>query len=171
MEEFIWSEIAKHINEEEFKKLTLEQKQVQCTNLYYFICEQISRRKPKLGLENAQVNQGESQRTVPDSFPNSDSLSSNLEVSEDNNDPQAHLGSSDHPSVQSLQEVNYNRQKGLVTRSINFFRTHCQNPNFNQTQWKQAKQRLENQICQMEASCLEFLKLPTLTFVEATNTR
>ena len=59
MEEFIWSEIAKHINEEEFKKLTLEQKQVQCTNLYYFICEQISRRKPKLGLENAQVNQGE----------------------------------------------------------------------------------------------------------------
>jgi hypothetical protein len=94
-----------------------------------------------------------------------------LEVSEDNDDPQAHLGGCGHPSVQSLQEVNYNRQKGLVTRSINFFRTNCQNPNFNQTQWKQAKQRLENQICQMEASCLEFLKLPTLTFVEAIDIR
>jgi hypothetical protein len=94
-----------------------------------------------------------------------------LEESEDNDNPQAHLGSSGHPSVQSLQEVNYNRQKGLVTRSINFFRTNCQNPNFNQTQWKQAKQRLENQICQMEASCLEFLKLPTLTFVEAIDIR
>jgi hypothetical protein len=126
---------------------------------------------PELGLENAQVNQGESQRTVPDPFLNSDSLSSDLEVSEDNEDPQAHLGGCGHPSVQSLQEVNYNRQKVLVTRSINFFRTNCQNPNFNQTQWKQAKQRLENQICQMDASCLEFLKLPTLTFVEAINIR
>jgi hypothetical protein len=171
MDEFIWSEVAKHINEEEFEKLTLEEKQVQCTGLYDFIREQISRMNPELKLENAQVNQGESQWTVPDSFPNSDSLSSDLEVSEDTDNPQAHLESSGHPSVQSLQEVNYNRQKGLVTRSINFFRTNCQNPNFNQTQWKQAKQRLENQICQMEASCLEFLKLPTLTFVEAIDIR
>jgi hypothetical protein len=171
MEEFIWSKVAKHINEEEFEKLTLEQKQEHCTSLYYFIREQISRMNPELELESAQFDQGESQWTVPDSFPNSDSLSSDLEVSEDNDDPQAHLGGCDHPSVQSLQEVNYNRQKGLVTRSINFFRTNCQNPNFNQTQWKQAKQRLENQICQMEASCLEFLKLPTLTFVEAIDIR
>ena len=171
MDEFIWSEVAKHINEEEFEKLTFEQKQEHCTSLYYFIREQISRMNPELGLDNAQFNQGESQWTVPDSFPNSDSLSSDLEVSEDTDNPQAHLESSGHPSVQSLQEVNYNRQKGLVTRSINFFRTNCQNPNFNQTQWKQAKQRLENQICQMEASCLEFLKLPTLTFVEAIDIR
>jgi hypothetical protein len=171
MEKFIWSEVAKHINEEEFKKLTFEQKQEHCTSLYYFIRKQISRMNPELGLENAQVNEGESQRTVPDSFPNSDSLSSDLEVSEDNDDPQAHLETSGNPSVQSLQEVNYNRQKGLVTRSINFFRTNCQNPNFNQTQWKQAKQRLKNQICQMEASCLEFLKLPTLTFVESIDIR
>ncbi len=144
MDEFIWSEVAKHTNEEEFEKLTFEQKQKHCTCLYYFIREQISRMNRELGLDNAQFNQGESQRTVPDSLPNSDSLSSDLEVSEDNDDPQAHLGSSGHPSVQSLQEVNYNRQKGLVTRSINFFRTNCQNPNFNQTHWKQAKQRLEN---------------------------
>ncbi len=92
-------------------------------------------------------------------------------MSEDNDDPQAHLGGCGHPSVLSLQELNYNRQKGLVTRSINFFRTNCQNPNFNQTQWKQAKQKLKNQICQMEASCLEFLKLPNLTFVEAIDIR
>jgi hypothetical protein len=171
MEEFIWSKVAKHINEEEFEKLTLEQKQEHCTSLYYFICEQISRMNPELELESAQFDQGEYHLAVPVSFPNSDSLSSDLEVSEDNDNPQAHLGSSGHPSVQSLQEVNYNRRKGLVTRSINFFRTNCQNPNFNQTQWKQAKQRLENQICQMEASCLEFLKLPTLTFVEAIDIR
>jgi hypothetical protein len=171
MEEFIWSEVAKHINEEEFKKLTLEEKQVQCTNLYYFIREQFSRMNPELGLENAQFDQGESQMTVPDSFPNSDSLSSDFEVSEENDNQQAHLRSSGHPSVQSLQEVNYNRQKGLVTRSINFFRTNCQNPNFNQTQWIHAKQRLENQLCQMEATCLDFLKLPTLTFVEAIDIR
>jgi hypothetical protein len=171
MEEFIWSEVAKHINKEEFEKLTLEDKQVQCTNLYYFIREQFSRMNPELGVENAQFDQGESQMTVPDSFPNSDSLSSGLEVSEDNDNPQAHLGSSGHPSVQSFQEVNYNRQKGLVTRSINFFRTNCQNPNFNQTQWRQAKQRLENQLRQMEAACLDFLKLPTLTFVEAIDIR
>jgi hypothetical protein len=74
MEEFIWSEVAKHINEEEFKKLTLEDKKVQCTSLYYFICEQISRMNPELGLENAQFHQGESQMAVPVSFPNSDSL-------------------------------------------------------------------------------------------------
>jgi hypothetical protein len=65
MEEFIWSKVAKHINEEEFEKLTLEEKQVQCTNLYYFICEQISRMNPELGLENAQFDQGESHMTVP----------------------------------------------------------------------------------------------------------
>jgi hypothetical protein len=171
MEEFIWSEVARHINEEEFEKLTVEQKQEHCTSLYYFIHEQSSRMNPELGIDNAQFHQGESHMAVPVSFPNSDSLSSDLEVSEDNDNPQAHLGSSDHPSVQSLQEVNYNQQKGLITRSINFFRTNCQNPNFNQTQWKQAKQRLENQICQMEASCLEFLKLPTLTFVEAIDIR
>ena len=167
MEEFIWSEVAKHINEEEFEKLTLEDKKVQCTSLYYFIREQISGMNPELGLENAQFDQGYSQMTVTDSFPNSDSLTSDFEVSEDNDDLQAHLGSSGHPSVQSLQEVNYNRQKGLITRSINFFRTNCQNPNFNQTQWIHAKQRLENQLRQMEAACLDFLKLPTLTFVEA----
>jgi hypothetical protein len=99
MDEFIWSEVAKHINEEEFEKLKLEDKQVQCTGLYDFICEQISRMNPELKLENAQVNQGESQWTVPDSFLNSDSLSSDLEVSEDNDDPQAHLGGCGHPSV------------------------------------------------------------------------
>jgi hypothetical protein len=59
MDEFIWSEVAKHINEEEFEKLTHEQKQEHCTSLYYFIREQISRMNPELGLENAQVNQGE----------------------------------------------------------------------------------------------------------------
>jgi hypothetical protein len=59
MDEFIWSEVAKHINEEEFEKLTLEQKQEHCNSLYYFIHEQISRMNPELGLENAQVNQGE----------------------------------------------------------------------------------------------------------------
>jgi hypothetical protein len=171
MEEFIWSEVAKHINEEEFKKLTLEQKQDHCTSLYYFIREQISRMNPELELESAQFDQGESHMAVLDSFPNSDSLSSDLEVSKDNDNPQALLENSDHPSVQSLQEVNYNWQKGLVTRSINFFRTNCKNPNFNLTQWKQAKQRLNNQICQMEASCLEFLKLPTLTFVETIDIR
>jgi hypothetical protein len=170
MEEFIWSKVDKQINEEEFEKLTLEDKKVQCTNLYYFIREQISRMNPELGLENAQFDQGKSQITVPDAIPNSDSLSSDLEMSEKDN-PQVHLESSGHPSVQSLQEVNYNRQKGLVTRSINFFRTNCQNPNFNQTQWIQAKQRLENQLCQMEAACLDFLKLPTLTFVEAIDIR
>jgi len=170
MEEFIWSKVAKHINEEEFEKLTLEEKQVQCTNLYYFIREQFSRMNPELGVKNAQFDQRESQMTVPDSFPNSDSLSSDLEMSEEDN-PHVHLGSSGHPSVQSLQEVDYNWQKGLVTRSINFFRTNCQNPNFNQTQWIHAKQRLENQLRQMEAACLDFLKLPTLTFVEAIDIR
>ena len=50
MDEFIWSEVAKHINEEEFEKLTLEQKQEHCTSLYYFILEQISRMNPELGL-------------------------------------------------------------------------------------------------------------------------
>jgi hypothetical protein len=169
MEELIWSKVAKHINEEEFEKLTLEDKKVQCTSSYYFIHEQISRMNPELGLVDAQFHQGESQMTVTDSFPNSDSLSSDLEVSEDNDNPQGHLGSSGHPSVQSLQEVNYNWQKGLVTRSINFFRTNCQSPNFNQTQWIQAKQRLENQ--QMEQTCLDLLKLPTLTFVEAIDIR
>ncbi len=123
MDEFIWSEVAEHINEEKFEKLTLEEKQEHCTSLYFFIREQISRMNPELGLDNAQFNQGESQRTVPDSLPNSDSLSTDLEMSEEDN-PQANLGSSGHPSVQSLQEVDYNRQKGLVTRSINFFRTN-----------------------------------------------
>jgi hypothetical protein len=104
MEEFIWSKVAKHINEEEFEKLTLEEKQVQCTNLYYFIREQFSRMNPELGVKNAQFDQRESQMTVPDSFPNSDSLSSDLEMSEEDN-PHVHLGSSGHPSVQSLQEV------------------------------------------------------------------
>jgi hypothetical protein len=126
---------------------------------------------PELGLENAQFDQGESQMTVPDSFPNSSLLSSDFKVSEDNDNPKAHLGSSGHPSVQFLQEVNYNRQKGLVTRSINFFRTNCQNPNFNQTQWIQAKQQLENRLRQMEQTCLNLLKLPTLTFVEAIDIR
>ncbi len=82
------------------EKLTFEQKQQHCTSLYYFIREQISRMNPELGLDNAQFNQGESQRSVPDSLPNSDSLSSDLEVSEDNDDPQAHLETSSHPSVQ-----------------------------------------------------------------------
>jgi hypothetical protein len=154
MEEFIWSKVAKHINEEEIEKLTLKQKQEHCTSLYYFICEQISRMNPELELGNAQFDQGESQRTVPVSFSNLDLLSSDLEVSEDNDNSQAHLESSGHPSVQSLQEVNYNRQKGLVTRSINFLRKNCQNPNFNQTKWKQAKQRLENQICQWKQVAL-----------------
>jgi hypothetical protein len=124
------------------------------------------RNEYRLGLENAQFDQGESQMTVSDAFLNSDLLSSDLELPEEKN-PQAHMENSGHPIVQFLQEEKYNWQKGLITKLINFFRTNCQNPNFNQTQWNKVKQQLENQLHQMESSCLDFLKLPTLTFVEA----
>jgi hypothetical protein len=35
------AKLPKHINEEEFEKLTLEEKQVHCTSLYFFIRDQI----------------------------------------------------------------------------------------------------------------------------------
>ena len=68
--------------------------------------------------------------TVPVAFLNSDLLSSDLELFEEKN-PQAHLENSGHPIVQFLQEEKYNRQKGLITKLINFFRTNCHNANFN----------------------------------------
>jgi hypothetical protein len=58
MEEFILSEVARHINEEEFEKLTVEQKQEHFTSLYYFIREQSSRMNPELGIDNAQLPSG-----------------------------------------------------------------------------------------------------------------
>jgi hypothetical protein len=90
--------------------------------------------------------------TVPYAFPNSTC---------------SHQTWNCHPIVQFLQEEKYNRQKGLITKLINFFRTNCHNANFNQTQWNQVKQQLENQLHRMESSCLDFLKLLTLTFNEA----
>ena len=145
--------------------------------LFHLISEMRLNFQGELTLDLEHQVQGASRQAIPDISPDQfeassfDLTSTNFETFEESHSDVNNASICKSSSDKSSSEVAYNRQKGLVTKSINYFRDNCQNPNFSQARWKQVQQTLENQLHQMEQNCLDLMNLPTLTFVEAIDIR